>query len=252
MHHFHGVHAGQDHGDLRLIPQPPEGPLGGGVPGGVVGKALFRLLRQEADQLAAPERLHDYHGKALAVGVVQATASGLGMLVHVVVLDLAEVPVPGIDEAAEHIAVAMIGKAHLPDGTALFLFPEPILNAQRFQPVPAFRVCQHVHQVVVHMVSAQAAQLLRKKLFQSIPVFDQIVGQLGGDEHPVPDLVSLQNLSQRRFAAGVDVGGVKIVHAAVDGSQNLPLCLCHVDDSSVFGKAHTAEAQNGQLVSVSV
>ena len=102
-HHFHGVHAGQNYCDLRLIPQPPESPLGRGVLHGIVRKDLFCPLRQETHQLSAPEGFHDHHGDPFVVGIVQPPAAGLRVLVHIVVLDLAEVPVPGIDLSLIHI-----------------------------------------------------------------------------------------------------------------------------------------------------
>ena len=118
LYHFQGIHAGKHAGDLRLVPQPAEAPFRWGAVAGIGGKGLHGIGRQMIDQPAAPQGFHDDHGQALLRRVFQACHPGLGVLVQVVILDLAEIPVVGVDEMAEHVRIAVIGKARPPDFSA--------------------------------------------------------------------------------------------------------------------------------------
>ena len=203
------------------------------------------LGRQAVYQFAATQRLHDHHGNTLTGGVVESSAAGLRMFVHVVILDLRKVPVVAVNQAAEHIGIAVVGKTHLTDGAAfLFLF-QPLLDAHLLQAVPCGGIGEHVHQIVINIVAAQAAQLLLKELFHLLHTFNQVMGQLGGDMHFFAQVILFQNLAQSRFTAGVNVGGIKIVHAAADGLQQLRLCGRHIDMTLLAGKTHTAVTQHG-------
>ena len=72
-------------------------------------------LGRQLHQPPAPQRLHDDYRQTLFVGVQQPAPAGLAVLVQIVVLNLAEVPVIGVHQAAELFAAAVIGKADLPD-----------------------------------------------------------------------------------------------------------------------------------------
>ena len=102
------------------------------------------------------------------------------------------------------------------------------------------------------MVGTQAAQLFLKIGFHAVRLFNQIMGQLGGDVHLVPQPVPLQNFPQGSLAAGVDIGGVKIIHAAPVGLKNFLLGLFHIHLSGGLGKAHTAISQHGDGISITV
>lgn len=109
-----------------------------------------------------------------------------------------------------------------------------------------------MHEVVVDVIGAQPGKLLLKELFHALGAADEIMGQLGGDIHLVPQAVFLQDLAQGAFAAGIEIGGVKIIDAAVNGGQHLPFGLGKVDAHAAALPAHTAKAQNGKLVAVFV
>ena len=66
----------------------------------------------------------------------------------------------------------------------------------------------------------------------------------------MPEAVLLENLPQKCFAAGVDIGGVKIVHAAFYSSQNFLLGLIVIYFTAFLGKAHTAIAQGRDIIPV--
>ena len=65
------------------------------------------------------------------------------MLIHVVVLDLAEIPIMGIDELVEGVGVAMVGKTNLTDGPAFALLSDPLLDAKILQALPGNGVAPH-------------------------------------------------------------------------------------------------------------
>ena len=205
-------------------------------------KQLLCPLRKIFYQPAAPQRLHDHHRDPFAVGIVQAPPSRLGVLIHIVVLDLGKVPIPGIQQTAEGIRAAVVGKAYLADLTVFFLLPQPPVHAQIHQPLPGGRVCKHMHQVVVDVIGAKALQFLPEQLFQSIVAFDQVVGKLGGNVHLVPQTVFLQDLPHRSLAAGIDIGCIQVIYTAPDRLQQLLFRLLHINGPQLPGEAHTAIA----------
>ena len=104
-----------------------------------------------------------------------------------------------------------------------------------------------MHEVVINVVRPQTAQLLPENLFRALHGLDEVVGQLGGQTDLVPAAVPAEDLPHRRLAAGVDIGSVQVVHAAVDGRRYLPLRLVQVDAAPLAGEAHTAVAQEGDV-----
>ena len=251
LHHFLAVHAGENAGDAALVPQPPQAQLGGGIAGAAIRECFAGLLAQP-HQLAAPEGLHDDHRDALGLGGLQTGPARLGVLVQIIVLNLAEIPVVGVQNLQKGIGAAVVGKADLPDAALGFAGGNPVLDAQGFQVFPLGIIGEHVHEVIVDMVGAEALQLLPEGLVDGLLAAHHVLGQLGGDVHTVPDAVFLQNAAQALLAAGVDVGGVEIVDAPVNGQQHLAGSLVIVDGGALFGKAHTAEAQLGDGVAVAV
>ena len=179
------------------------------------------------------------------MGVAQAVHAGLTGLVHVVVLNLAEVPVVGIHQLLEHRGAAVVGEADVPDLARGQLVRDPLPDAQLVQLLPGGRVREHVHQVVVDMVRLQPPQLLLEGPFHAVQGLYHIVGQLGRQIDPVPAVIAAEDFPHRRLAAGVDVGRVQIVDPAADGGQQLLFGLVKVDGVSFSREAHTAIAQEG-------
>ena len=103
-------------------------------------------------QFASSQGLHDDYRKTLEVGVLQAPASCLRMLIHIVILDLAEVPIPGIHQTAEIFGVAVIGETNLPDCAGFHLFFQPAADAHIQKLLPGVGVVEHVHQVVIDII----------------------------------------------------------------------------------------------------
>ncbi len=146
----------------------------------------------------------------------------------------------------------MVGEADVPNLPGFQLAGDPLLYAQPLQLLPGGRVREHVHQVVVHVVRPQAAELLPEDFFCAGGGFDEVVGQLGGQIHLVPAAGPAEDFPHRRLVAGVDVSGIQVVHATLDGGHDLPLRLVQVDAAALAGETHTSVAQEGNLVSLFV
>ena len=84
---------------LRLIVEPLERQRGRREPARL--EEGLGGLGQQVHQPPAPQGLHDDNGQSLGVGVPQPLHSGLRGLVHVVVLNLAEIPVIGVHQLLE-------------------------------------------------------------------------------------------------------------------------------------------------------
>ena len=62
------------------------------------------------------------------MGVLKTFSPGLGMLVHIIILDLAEIPVVGIYQLHKHLRIPVVRKSHLADLTAFLLLFQPVQN----------------------------------------------------------------------------------------------------------------------------
>ena len=252
LNHFRGIHAGEHHGHLRLVEKPAEGPRRRGPAAAVCRDRFPGSCRQQAHQSSAPQRFHDNHRDSFGGGGLQARGSGLGVLVQIIILDLAEIPVVILQDLQEVLRIPVVGKTDIPDGSFLFLLRDPVLNAHFLQALPLRGIRQHVHQIVVDVVCLQPLQFLPEDLFRSGQVPDQILRQLGGHVHLFPDSVALQHGSQQRFAARIDICGVKVVHAALISRQNLFFCLFQIQPSRLLGKAHASVSEDGERFALPV
>ena len=61
----------------------------------------FDLGRQPAGEFAPAQGFHHYHAEPLGSRVLESFPAGLAVLIEVVVLDLTELPVVGVDYPAE-------------------------------------------------------------------------------------------------------------------------------------------------------
>ena len=184
--------------------------------------------------------------------MLKARAAGLAVLVQVVVLYLAEIPVPGVHEPYEGIGISVVRKAYLPYAALLLLLSEPVADAHLHEPLPGPVIGEHVHQVVVYVVRAQPLQLLLQVFLRGIDAFYEVMRELGGNVYLVPYPGALEDLPQSGLGPRVDVGGVVVVDAVSVGKQQLLLRLVQIYAAGFLRKAHAAVAQNGQLISVSV
>ena len=107
-----------------------------------------------------------------------------------------------------------------------------------------------MHEIIIHIVRAQADQFLIKILVQPAPVADHVLGKLGRDIDLVPDVIALEDLPDRGLAPRIDISGIEIIHAGPVGRHDLLLRFLQIDVVSLFGETHTAEAQHRQLISI--
>ena len=242
------VHAREDDRGLLVIPDPPQPPLRRAFSRRVLFKLRLRLCRQSARQAAAPQRLHDDHGQALRVRVAQSGNAGLGMLVQVVELDLAEIPVIGVHQRLELFRAAVEGESDVPNLPGRLLAFDPLPDAQPAQARPGRGVIEHMHEVIIDMVGLQALQLLPEIPLRVPCLADIVLGKLRRDIDPVPEAVLLQERAEAHLAAGIDVGRVEIVDAAPDGKRHLLLRLLLVNAAAPARKAHASEAEGGKLL----
>ena len=140
----------------------------------------------------------------------------------------------------------MIGKADIPDLAGLLFLPDPVLDAELFEPFPLGDVRQMVHQIVIHIIRAQAGKLLAEKTVQRGGAADHVLGQLGGDMHLIADAVALKDFADGFLTAGIDIGGIKIIDARAEGGENLLLRLVQINAAALPGKAHASEAKEGK------
>ena len=186
-------------------------------------------------------------GRPFDAGVLQPLHARLAALVHVVELDLAEVPVPGVDQRLELQRAAVEGEAHVADRAAGLLPGHPFLQAQRAQPFKALGVVHHVHQVVVHVVRLEAPELLVEEGVEVLRLLHPVLGQLRGDVQLIPTAVFLYEPPQRLLAAGIGPGRVEVVHAQLQRPLELPVGLLLVDAAALARKPHAPEPQRRQL-----
>ena len=102
------------------------------------------------------------------------------------------------------------------------------------------------------MIGLQPPQLLREVGFHAVRFPDQVMGKLGGNVYLIPDVVPGENLTQCGFASGINIGGVIIVYASVEGFHDFLFGFVYIDFSGGLCKTHTAIAQNGNGIAVAV
>ena len=207
---------------------------------------------QQIHEFAAAQRLHDDNGDAFRGSGPEAIHARLGGFVQIIVLDLAEIPVIVLQDLQELVRVAVIRKADVPDGARLFLPGDPFADAEFFQLLPLGEIRELVHQVVVDVIGAKPFQT-----FIEVPVdggrpVNHVLGELGRDEDLIADPVALEDFAQRRFASGIQVGGIIIVYTSAVRGQDLLFGRVEIDSAGFAGKSHASVSEDRQRLSVSV
>ena len=218
LHVPHGAHAAEEERHLGLVPDPLERPLGRGPLDGRLVPHGLHLRRHVARDGAAAHRLHDDDAEALAGRQLQPLAAGLVVLVHVVELDLDELPeVGGGDDRLEVLVEAVEAEAEVAD-TAVGQGTLGGLELALLQHgLPVIRV-QPVQQVEVDVVVLQALQLDAQDAVEVVGLLDVPHRHLGGHLDALA-VAALERLPEPDLARVLVVhpGGVDVVHAAVDG-----------------------------------
>ena len=73
-----------------------------------------------------------------------------------------------------------------------------------------------MHQVIVDVSGLEAFEGYAEETVQILGFPAVVLGQLGGNEHALPDAVALHDAAEHFFAARVEVSGVEVVHPAFE------------------------------------
>ena len=117
------------------------------------------------------------------------------------------------------------------------------LDAQLAQALPLGGARDVVDQVVVDAVRAQAAELLVEDAVEVRCGADGAVRQLGGDKDAVAQAQIGEHGAHAGLVARVEVGGVQVVDAALDGAGDDGAGLLRVGTARRAGKAHAPEGR---------
>jgi hypothetical protein len=99
-----------------------------------------------------------------------------------------------------------------------------------------------VQEIVVDVVGLQAVELFGKDSVAVGGAFQRRQREFRGDEHVLSQVVFRENQPECRLGTGVQVGGVKEVHASLDRRKN------HAFGFGFVREPHTPEPENRQLV----
>src|SRR5208283_4343409 len=142
------VHAREDHGHLRVVPDPAQAPLcRRPFHRGLVPDLLY-LLRYRPGKVPAPQGLHHHYGEVLSCRISEPGRPRLVMLIEKVVLDLAELPVVRVHDLSERVESTMEREPGIPDLSLCLCFVEESGHAEFFQFLPAL-LPETVEQVVI-------------------------------------------------------------------------------------------------------
>ena len=150
------VAAGQHDRHLRVVAQPAEAPLDRSALHRE--RVIERLhVRGRLGQPAAEKAFHDHDRDAFAAGQFQALRARLVVDVHVVVLDLAHVPVVVVQDVLEFLVRAVEREALVADLSRLLHVVKKLRRPDLFKMLP-FLPVQRVHQVEIDVVSLKLLQ----------------------------------------------------------------------------------------------
>ena len=105
LNHCNRIHAGKHAGHFRLVPEPLKRPLRRSMlpVRRTIREGSYSSVRQVIDQFSAAKRFHYYYRDALRSCIIKPCPSCLARLVKIIVLDLAEIPVARVYQAAEGV-----------------------------------------------------------------------------------------------------------------------------------------------------
>ena len=98
------------------------------------------------------------------------------MLIQIIILNLAEIPVICIQKLLEISTVSVLRKSDTADLPGSLLFPDPLIYTFGTQPLPGLHIIEHMHEIIIHMVSPEPLQLFLKAFLQTCLGLDQIMG----------------------------------------------------------------------------
>ena len=201
----------------------------------------------------APDRLHNDERNVLFLReMIALHARLLEFLslpgIHIIQLDLAEIPVAVINDSLECLILVMEGEAEVADFTLrLQLFK--LFHTSDVNHFLKAVLIQSVHQIKVYVVCLKLLKLLLENPLNVIRILDEPAGELRRKEeaaavvlpHDAADhALALSVMVRVRRIIIVHTGGICLIQHS--------LCLCRVDLSvRRHRKSHTSEAQQGSF-----
>ena len=175
-----------------------------------------------------------------------APQAGLDIPVHVVELDLAEVPVPGPENLLERFILIVEGEAK----PAEFSLPVALLQKvhhTQLQHLFPGAAAETVEKIEIKVVSLKAFHLLGKDVLGLLQALNNTARHFGCQAVALPGITGEQTAHHRlTLSVVVEPGGIIVGHTCLHGPVNELLCLLLIHGTIlVQGKAHTAVAQQG-------
>ena len=124
----------------------------------------------EISKASALNRLHDNKRYSQAFSQRIALIPGLLLRIHIVILDLAEIPVTVTDDFIKHFIIIMEGKAIVTDLSFFFELSTVINYTQGFHFFPFFLIYR-MQQIEIDIIGLQSLKLLFKNAFCVIHAF---------------------------------------------------------------------------------
>ena len=154
------AHSGEHHAHLGMVPHPAKAHVGQ-VRSVVArtGRNIAKAALDRHSENASLERLHDGHSDSLRRGIAQALRPGLEVPVEKVVLDLAHIPVVGVDHLPEQLHAVVERESDIAD---LSRGAGPLQEGESVELLhaPPPGVGHRVQQVDVDVVRLQLLELL--------------------------------------------------------------------------------------------
>ena len=97
-----------------------------------------------------------------------------------------------------------------------------------------------MHQIIVDIVGPEALKLLIEILVQASPVLYEILRELCSKIDLIPYAVFFDNAADEIFAAGIDLGCIKIIDAEFICAHKFTLGFFKVQRIAVSGKSHAS------------
>ena len=204
--------------------------------------------RQLARQASTQKRFHYKHREPALGGGHEPRRSRLVALSSVVVLDLAKVPVIRVKHRQEIRRTAVVRKTYLANTPRSLLARNPVLDAQCHHAPPLGGRGDVVHEVVVDMVSPQAAQLLIKETVEILRALARGVRQLGREQNLVAQAQALKRSAYASLVAGIKISRIQVIYPLLHGAGNDSIGCLRIGASRRTGKPHAPQPQRRDTV----
>ena len=204
--------------------------------------------RQLTCQTSAQKRLHHKYRKPAFSSRHEPRRSRLVTLAGIVVLYLAKIPVICVKHRQEIRRAAVIRKTNLANAPRSLLAHNPILDTQCHHAFPLGGRGDVVHEVVVDMVSPQAAQLLIKETVEILRALARGVRQLGREQNLVAQAQALKRSAYASLVAGIKISRIQVIYPLLHGAGNDSIGCLRIGASRRTGKPHAPQPQRRDTV----